>query len=130
MLACGTTSERPVLGYSRRATACLQVRWLQELKSSTAWVVHPVETSGPSGGCASGPCLGSGSPGPLEEGRLHVNSCRHLAHLPSGCVEQVFVARQRKEKNNEFFRSKNVDKTFFKNTKYQSEKEKHISLAK
>ena len=38
VLACGTTSERPLWGYSRRATACLQVRWLQELKSSTVWV--------------------------------------------------------------------------------------------
>ena len=24
-----------------------------------------------------------------------MNSCRHLAHLPSGCVEQVFVAGQK-----------------------------------
>ena len=85
----------PIWGVTRgRATACLQVRWLQELKSSTAWVVHPVEAGGPSGGGAGGPCPGSGSPGPLMEGRLHVNSCRHLAHLPSGCVEQVFVAGQ------------------------------------
>ena len=37
VLACGTTSERPIGGYSRRATACLQVRWLQELKSSAVW---------------------------------------------------------------------------------------------
>ena len=88
VLACGTTSERPRGGYSRRATACLQVRWLQELKSSI------VEAGGPSGGGAGGPCPGSSSLGPLVEGRLHVNSCRHLAHLPSGCVEQVVVAGQ------------------------------------
>ena len=42
--ASGTTSERPRRVYSRRATACLQARWLLELKSSSALAV---EVDGP-----------------------------------------------------------------------------------